>query len=178
MNEMKPPESACVGKGFIPEIQNGSVVLDPLKAIIEDEIGSLTQLERHGRFTGAILPCKEILHTASDPSCPSEKDSQGQKRQQRSPVFLGYGISALKRIVLVATESRAGVVIDVVSDEGNPICKAESLYRFEKKRISGARPGMPAERNVPSRMQAWLKASRMIVVSLSQRDTSVPSIAW
>ena len=47
-----------------------------------------------------------------------------------------------------------------------------------KKRISGARIGVPAAKNVPSRMQAWLKLSRMIVVSLSASDWMVPTIAW
>jgi len=47
-----------------------------------------------------------------------------------------------------------------------------------KKRISGPFLGTPAARNDPSRMHAWLYASRTSVVSLSASETSVPSIAW
>ena len=42
----------------------------------------------------------------------------------------------------------------------------------------GKRVGVPAARNVPSRMQAWLRLSRMIVVSLSAKAMIVPTIAW
>ena len=42
----------------------------------------------------------------------------------------------------------------------------------------GALRGVPAARNVPSRMQAWLRLSRTSVVSLSASAMIVPTIAW
>ena len=100
-------------------------------------IGPLAQLKIDPRFRSRRFEVKGERIRLSDASRAGEELARGQKRQQRSENRRRELRLAFHQVILVATEGRAGVMIDVVLDERDPARAANSRERGLEQFVPG-----------------------------------------
>ena len=72
MNQMQAAESLRIGQRFIAQVEDCPVVLNPLEAIIHDEVGPLAELKRHDLFTANRFLAKGTRAAAPNPAGPGK----------------------------------------------------------------------------------------------------------
>src|SRR5438477_2869446 len=133
---MQSPELAIVRQRFIPRINDGTIKLHPLVDVVHDVIGALADLETDGRGVGRQIKIKSERMGLSDASRARINLAGCQKTKQRSQQRRGELSFAPHQIVLVTTEGRAGVVIDVVLNKRNAIARLHLAQRAEKQSVT------------------------------------------
>ena len=118
---MQPPIFAIIGQRLVARIDDGAIELHPLVDVVHDVIGALADLkiDLRLRLRHFEIECERIRLT--DPARAGEKLSRRKKREKRSQDRRSELRFAPHQIILVATKSRAGVMIDIVFDEADAI---------------------------------------------------------
>jgi hypothetical protein len=134
---MQSPVFPIVGKRFITSIYDSPVKLNPLVNIVHDMIRSLTYLKINLALPiwQLEIKCKRICLSYS----PSPgKYLPGRKEcEQRREHFRRKLRFPSHKVVLVATESGARVMIDIVFEKRHLIRSTHFAQSVMKKHITG-----------------------------------------
>jgi len=114
---MEPPVFSIISERLIAGVDNGAIELHPLVDVVHNMIGALAELEIHGHFGLRELEIERERVRLSHPTRACENLARGEKSQQCAEHGRRELRFPLHEIILVATEGRAGFVIDVVFDE-------------------------------------------------------------
>ena len=121
---MEPAIFPVIGQRLIARVDDGAIELHPLVNVVDDVIGALAQLEIDVDLGLRQLEIERERVRLSDSPGAGENLASGEKCEQRAENRRRELRLAFHQIVLVAAESRTGVVVDVVFDEGNAIRRA------------------------------------------------------
>ena len=130
--EVQAAEAAVVGEGLVARVDEGAVELDPLVDVVDDVVGALGDLVFDGGAAGgggdaAGLPVEGGAVGFADATGAGVDLAGGEEGEEGGDVgFVEFG-GALDEVVFVAAEGGAGVVVDVVFDEGDAVGGAEIL---------------------------------------------------
>src|SRR5215218_10260638 len=134
---MQAPVFAVVGQRLVARIDDGAVKLHPLVNVVHDVIRALTDLERDRALRGRRLEIERERIRLPDAARAREDLARGEKREQRPEDGRTELRLPFHEIILMATEGRAGVMVDIVLDEGNPLRHPERVQTRLEKLIAG-----------------------------------------
>src|SRR5205085_11561582 len=108
---------------------DGAIELHPLVNVVDDVIGALAELEIDLDLGLGQLEIERERVRLSDSPGAGENLAGSEKCEQRAENGRRELRLAFHQIILVATKGGAGVVVDVVFDEGNAIRRAQIFER-------------------------------------------------
>ena len=121
MSKVEPPIFPVIGQRLVARVDDRAIELHPLVNVVHDVIGPLAELEIDRFFRRRHIEIEGEGIGLADPARAGENLPGGEKSEQRAESRGGKLGLALHQIIFVAAESRAGVMIDVVLDEGNRV---------------------------------------------------------
>src|SRR2546421_11290050 len=110
---------AVVGQRLVARVNDRAVELHPLINVVHDVIRALADLKVDPLFRGRNVKVEGERIGLPDPPSTGKNLAGGEKGEERAKRGWGELRLTFHEIILVATEGRAGVVIDVVFDERN-----------------------------------------------------------
>src|SRR5439155_25748270 len=117
--QMQAPILPVIGQRFIPRVDDGAIELHPLIDVVHDVIGALAQLKIDLRLLRRRLKIKRQRIGLANTAGAGEDLSRCQKGEQRSKNRRRELRLSFHQVILVATKSGAGVMINVVLDKGD-----------------------------------------------------------
>ena len=124
--QMQPPIFPIIGQRLVARIDDGAIELHPLVNVVDDVIGALAELEIDLALRLRRLEIERQRIRLPDAPRAGENLARREKGQQGSENRRRELRLASHQIILVATERRAGVMVDVVLDERDAVLRAES----------------------------------------------------
>ena len=164
---MQPPVFAVIRVRLVAGVDDGPVELHPLVDVVYDVIGALRDLEVDRRRVAAGFPVEGKGIGLAHPARASEDLPRGEKREQRVQRGRVELHLAAHEVVLMAAESRAGVVIDVVLEKGHLPGPLQCRQRALQKRI----PRQVVGHGVPQRA-----AFRRGIFKVAHVDVEPPAV--
>src|SRR4030088_1683758 len=123
---MQPAIFAVIGQRLVARIDDGAIELHPLVDVVDDVIGALAQLKNDMWFRRRRLEVEGQRVGLSDSSGPGEDLPRREKSKKRPEHRRRELRLTFHQIILMTTERRAGVVVDIVLDEGDVLGASES----------------------------------------------------
>src|SRR5262249_40025642 len=87
VDQVESAKTLWVGERFVTQVKDRAIVLNPLEAIIHDEIRALTELEGHRLLGIKGLFAKRVWAAAANPAGPCKQNPQGQEGQERVQIL-------------------------------------------------------------------------------------------
>src|SRR5205085_10891188 len=124
---MQTTELAVVSQWLVTRVNDRAIELHPLVNVVDDVISSLADLEPQRRRIWRQIKIESEWMSLADASRPGVDLSCREKTKQRSEHYRRELCLATHQVVLVTAKSGAGVMVDIVFDEGNAIGSMELL---------------------------------------------------
>src|SRR6266487_6068031 len=115
--EMKAPIFSVISQRLIPRIDDSAIELHPLINVVDDMIGTLTELkiDLYLWLRRLKIECQRIR--LADSTGASEDLPRGQKSEERSENRRCELRLPFHQVILVATKCGSGMMIDIILDK-------------------------------------------------------------
>lgn len=138
VEEVEAAEALGIGQGFVAGIDDGAVELDPFEEVVVDVIGALAELEIGVGPGSEVVAAVFGAQGGTDSAGAGEEGAEGEEGEDGEDVGLGEGSGATQEVILMTTESGAGVVVDVIADEAGAGVEIEILKGLLHQQVTGA----------------------------------------
>src|SRR5262249_28102126 len=115
--KVESPVFSVIGQRFISSVNDCAIELHPLINVVHDVIRSLADLEINRLFACGNFEIESERIRLPNPARAGENLASGQESEQSAERRRSELRLASHQIILVATESGPGVMIDVVLDK-------------------------------------------------------------
>ena len=141
--QMQPPIETPVGQGLVAGVDDRPTELDPLVDFGDDVISPLRDLV--GNLIAILAAVLENIGVTADAARAGKDLSSDEKRQNGRQQNLGERHVPAHEVIFVTTEGGAGIVIDVVLEEGGIFGETELLERPLHDHLASALRGDKVE---------------------------------
>ena len=121
---MQPAKFPVVSQRLIARVDDRAIELHPLINVVHDVIGPLAELEIDRLIARRQLELEGEGMGLPDPARAGENLARRKETEQRAERRGRELRLSFHQVILVTTKGRAGVMIDVVLDERNPLARA------------------------------------------------------
>src|SRR6266581_9379663 len=118
---MQPAIFSIIGQRLIARVDDRAIELHPLINVVHNMIGPLADLEIDWGIRFGDFKVERQRVRPPDPTGARKNLTRREKSEERTERRRRELRVALHHIILMATEGRAGLMIDVVFDERNTV---------------------------------------------------------